>query len=95
MSELIDTTRKKKDLLKHLILQLHKGEAPEAVRNQLVRLLGEVPYERVVEVEEELISEGLPVEDVLKLCVITSYSIHYTKLYEDGRNIPAQIEAPY
>lgn len=70
MSELIENTRKKKDLLKHLILQLHKGEAPDAVRNQLVRLLGEVPYDRVVEVEQELIAEGLPAEDVLKLCDI-------------------------
>ena len=68
MSELIDNTQKKRDLLKHLILQLHAGEAPDAVRNQLVRLLGEIPYERVVEVEQELITEGLPVEEVLKLC---------------------------
>ena len=40
MSELIDNTQKRKDLLKHMILQLHKGEAPAAVRNQLARLMG-------------------------------------------------------
>ena len=68
MSELIDNAQRKRDLLKHLILQLHAGESPDAVRNQLIRLLGEIPYERVVEVEQELISEGLPVEEVLKLC---------------------------
>ncbi len=70
MSELKDTAGKRKDLLKHLILQLHKGEAPEAVRSQLIQLLGEVPYGQVVEVEQELISEGLPQEEVLKLCDI-------------------------
>jgi len=70
MSELINNARKRKDLLKHMILQLHKGEAPEAVRAQLVRLMGQVPYNDVVEVEQELISEGLPQEEVLKLCDI-------------------------
>jgi DUF438 domain-containing protein len=68
MSELINNARKRKDLLKHMILQLHKGQAPEAVRTQLSRLMGEVPYGEVVEVEQELISEGLPQEEVFKLC---------------------------
>jgi DUF438 domain-containing protein len=70
MSELINNARKRKDLLKHMILQLHKGEAPEAVRTQLIRLMGQVPYGDVVEVEQELISEGLPQEEVLRLCDI-------------------------
>ncbi len=70
MSELIDNVQKRRELLKHMILQLHKGEAPEAIRKQLIRLLGEVPYNDVVEVEQQLISEGLPTEEVLKLCDI-------------------------
>ena len=53
-----------------MIKQLHAGEVPDAVRTQLVRLLGQVPYDEVVEVEQELISEGLPMEEVLKLCDI-------------------------
>ena len=68
MSELIQDKRKRKELLKHMIQQLHAGEAPDAVRTQLVRLLGQVPYDEVVEVEQELISEGMPSEEVLKLC---------------------------
>ena len=68
MSELITDQRRRKDLLKHMIQQLHAGEAPETVRPQLVRLLGQVPYDEVVVVEQELISEGLPSEEVLKLC---------------------------
>lgn len=70
MSELINDRQKRRDLLKHMIRQLHAGEAPEAVRKQLVRMLGHVPYNEVVEVEQELISEGLPTEEVLKLCDI-------------------------
>lgn len=70
MSEIINNSQKRKDLLKHMILQLHKGEAPEIVRNRLVDLLQSIPYDEVVEVEQELISEGLPVEEVLKFCDI-------------------------
>lgn len=72
MSELINNSKKRKELLKHLILQLHSGEAPEIVRKRLIDLLQSVPYDEVVEVEQELIAEGLPVEEVLRLCDIHS-----------------------
>ncbi|MCI0512697.1 DUF438 domain-containing protein [candidate division KSB1 bacterium] len=75
MSELIDNATKRKDLLKHLILQIHQGQAPEAVRKQLIRLLGQVPYHEVVEVEQTLIQEGLPAEEVIKLCDLHSAAL--------------------
>ena len=75
MSELLDNVTKRKELLKHMILQLHKGTAPDAVKKQLTRLLGSVPYNDVVEVEQELISEGLPQEEVLKLCDLHSAAL--------------------
>jgi uncharacterized protein len=53
-----------------MILQLHSGEAPDLVRKRLVELLHSIPYDEVVEVEQELIAEGLPVEEVLRLCDI-------------------------
>lgn len=70
MSELIDNSRKRRDLLKHMILQLHKGEAPEMVKARLAELLSSIPYDEVVEVEQEMIAEGLPMEEVLKFCDI-------------------------
>jgi DUF438 domain-containing protein len=70
MSELINNSKKRRELLKHMILQLHNGDAPDLVRNRLVELLRSIPYDEVVEVEQELISEGLPVEEVLKFCDI-------------------------
>jgi hypothetical protein len=70
MSELINNSKNRKELLKHMILQLHKGEAPEAVRAQLISLLKGIPYDEVVEVEQELINGGLPAEEVLQFCDI-------------------------
>jgi DUF438 domain-containing protein len=69
VSELIDNgAESRKDLLKHLILQLHVGAAPAQVQRQLVRMLGQVPYGMVVEAEQELIADGMPPEEVTRLC---------------------------
>ncbi len=68
MSELIDNARRRRELLKHLIRQLHDGTPPAQVRTQLLRVLGQVPYSDVVQVEQELIAEGLPTEEILRLC---------------------------
>ncbi len=68
MSELINNSRYRKDRLKELILSLHSGESPEKVRQELISTLRSIPYGEVVEVEQELISEGLPESEVLKLC---------------------------
>ncbi len=68
MSELINNSDKRKAQLKELILKLHQGGSQESVRLELMQSLKQIPYGEVVEVEQELISEGLPEEEVLKLC---------------------------
>lgn len=68
MSENIDNSKFRKAKLKELILKLHEGESQEEVRHQLLVSLSNIPYGEVVEVEQELIAEGLPEEEVLKLC---------------------------
>jgi len=70
MSELINNSKYRKERLKELILKLHKGESPDLVRKQLMESLKNIPYGEVVEVEQELIAEGLPETEVLKLCDI-------------------------
>lgn len=68
MSELINNSQERKRKLKEIILKLHQGGQQEQVRNELLLSLSEIPYGEVVEVEQELISEGLPEEEVLSLC---------------------------
>ncbi len=88
MSELLDNVTKRKELLKHMILQLHEGEAPDAVKKQLTRLLGKIPYNDVVEVEQELISEGLPQEEVLKLCDLHSEVLDGVLDHSEAKTAP-------
>ena len=68
MSELINNSAERKAKLKKLILKLHSGETESTVRKELLETLSQIPYGEVVEVEQELISEGLPESEVLKLC---------------------------
>lgn len=89
MSELINNSENRKDLLKHMILQLHAGEAPEAVKVQLTNLLKGIPYDEVVEVEQELLKEGLPVAEVLKLCDIHSMVLDGIIDQTAAKSIPA------
>jgi uncharacterized protein len=68
MSEFINNSESRKARLKQLILKLHHGAPEKEVRNELLESLSQIPYGEVVEVEQELIEEGLPEEEVLRLC---------------------------
>jgi len=89
MSELINNSQQRKELLKHMILELHEGQAPEQVRKRLTELLRSIPYDEVVEVEQELISEGLPVEEVLRLCDIHTEVLDGHIDQSGAKDIPA------
>ncbi len=89
MSELIDNAKARRAVLKHLILQLHDGTAPEHVKPQLLRLLGRVPYHEVVEVEQELIADGIPTEEILKMCDLHSAAMRGAVEGVDIQSVPA------
>jgi DUF438 domain-containing protein len=72
MGKNIDNSGARKARLKELLLRLHAGERQEAVQHDLVQTLGSIPYGEVVEVEQELLKEGLPQEELVRLCDVHS-----------------------
>ena len=68
MSELLNNSKIRKDKLKALLLKIHEGGSEESVRNELLLTLSRIPYGEVVEVEQELIAEGLPESEIMDLC---------------------------
>ena len=68
MSELIDNLSAQKEALREVILEIHRGADREALRGRLTGLLARIPYHVVVEVEQRLIREGLPIEEIQALC---------------------------
>ena len=89
MSELINNSENRKKKLKELILKLHDGQSQETVREELLKSLSNVPYEEVVEVEQELIKEGLAEAEILKLCDAHSAVLHGNIDLSKARKIPA------
>lgn len=88
MSEFIDNSKFRKARLKESILRLHAGDSTDDVRKELLESLSNIPYGEVVEVEQELISEGLPEEDVLQLCDAHSAVLHGAVDLSASKSIP-------
>src|ERR1039457_4721123 len=88
MSELLNNSGQRKELLKHMILQLHEGIAPEEVKKRIVDLLQKIPYGDVVEVEQELINEGLPESEVLRLCDLHSMVLEESIDLSGAKEVP-------
>lgn len=88
MSEHIDNSKHRKSKLKELILKLHEGGSQEDVRKELLLSLSNIPYGEVVEVEQELISEGLPEDEVLRLCDAHSAVLHGTVDLSASKSVP-------
>ncbi len=88
MSEHLDNSKFRKAKLKELILKLHHGESQESVRQELLVSLSNIPYGEVIEVEQELIEEGLPEEEVLDLCDAHSAVLQGTVDLSASKTIP-------
>ena len=58
----------KKEAVKELIRRLHEGEKPELVKKEFKDVVGDVTPTEIAQIEGELIEEGMPSEDVRRLC---------------------------
>jgi len=72
MSEIINNSRIRVDNIKKALLDLHKGISVEETRKNLSTLMEQAPYGEVVQAEQELIEEGIPVRDILQYCDLHS-----------------------
>ena len=66
MSEFINNSTMRKEKLRSLLLELHNGGNPALLRRHLINALRNIPYNEVVEVEQELItSNSLTEKEIL------------------------------
>lgn len=62
----------RKQILKELILSLHDGKPFEEVRSRFIKEFGSVSSMEIARTEQELIADGLPIEEVQRLCDVHS-----------------------
>jgi len=65
MSEI---TEKKKRMLKEIITQLHGGVSPQEVKERFKQVLEGISPLEIAEIEQGLIKEGIPREEIQRLC---------------------------
>lgn len=68
MSEHINNVTRRKMILKNVLRQLHEGKSADEVSAEFGALAREATYGEIAEVEQMLIQEGLPVEEIQRLC---------------------------
>ena len=72
MSELIDNRAHRISALKEIIQHLHSGAAPELVRERLRAIAGQTDAAEIMAMEQQLMAEGMPVEEVRSMCDLHS-----------------------
>lgn len=70
MSESLSRNENKKEVLKEMIKRLHEGANPEEIKEKFKEILEGVTPVEIAQIEEELIKEGMPREEIQRLCEV-------------------------
>ncbi|MGB9776190.1 MAG: DUF438 domain-containing protein [Anaerolineae bacterium] len=68
MSEYINNTTRRREILKNIIRQLHEGRSVDEMKAEFAALLREVGPTEIAQIEQALIEEGLPEMEIKRLC---------------------------
>jgi len=88
LSELIDNRAQRVRQLKAIIRKLHDGAPPEAVKDQLRQIVRETDYSEVVAMEQELMAEGMPAEEIMSMCDLHSQLTREVLVQLPARTVP-------
>lgn len=88
MSELIDNRAQRVRQLKSIIRQLHEGAPPDAVRDQLRTIVRETDTSEIVAMEQELMAEGMPAEEIMSMCDLHSQLVREVLVQLPARSVP-------
>ncbi len=68
----------RQEVLKDIILDLHAGKKPDDLKERFIALLEDVAPSEIAAMEQKLIQEGLPEEEVKRLCDV------HVKVFEES-----------
>ena len=68
MSEFINNREYRQQELKKIIKKLHQGETVESVKQEFEELTQGISAVEITEMEQALVNEGLPVDEIQRLC---------------------------
>lgn len=68
MSEMINNREYRQRILKEIITQLHHGKSVQEVKARFEKLIEGISAKEISEMEQALIMDGMPVEEIQRLC---------------------------
>lgn len=68
MGEVINNREYRQKVLKELINRLHNGESVDEIRSRFAELIEGISVAEISEMENALIMEGMPLEEIQRLC---------------------------
>jgi PAS domain S-box-containing protein len=83
-----DGTEEKKKMLKEVVKRLHEGESPQKVKEKFKKALEGTTAEDIAKVEQELVKEGMPREELQKLCDV-HLAVFAEQVQEQELHIPS------
>ncbi|HHW46218.1 MAG TPA: DUF438 domain-containing protein [Clostridiales bacterium] len=92
MSQEINNREYRQQVIKDLIRQLHEGKTVDEVKGQFERTFKGVSAAEISEAEQALIREGLPVEEVQRLCDV--HAAVFKGSIEEIHSLKSQTELP-
>jgi len=81
-------SKDRKDTLKEIIKQLHEGVPPEEVKEKFGKFLEGVGAEEIARIEQELVQEGMPREELQRLCDV-HLAVFKDQLQKQELHIPS------
>jgi len=68
MSEIINNREYRQKVLKELIKELHHGKSVDEIKPRFEELIQGISTNEITEMEQALIMEGMPIEEIQRLC---------------------------
>lgn len=88
MSEIIDNRARRVRQLKSIIRKLHEGAPPDEVRDQLRTIVRETDHSEIAAMEQELMAEGMPAEEIMSMCDLHSQLTREVLVQLPARAVP-------
>lgn len=92
MSEVINNREYRRETLKKLIRRLHQGESVDRVKEDFGKLIDGVTATEISQMEAELVAEGMPVEEVQRLCDV--HAAVFQGSIEDIHKVEELVDKP-
>jgi hypothetical protein len=82
-------SEKRKKMLKEIISELHAGIPPQEVKERFKQVLEGVSSEEIAKIEQELVKEGMPREELQRLCDV-HMAVFSEQLEKQELNVPPE-----